>query len=162
MGPVRARIGVLAHASGLYGELSALENLHFAARMYGLSLTDQTLLGRLTQAGLRHAADARVRTFSQGMLQRLALMRATLHDPDLVLLDEPYTALDADGLALVDRFLMDLRAAGKTAVVATHLVERSLRHCDRAMVLSAGRAIYDGPPAGVPAHIFPAALEEVT
>jgi len=162
MGPIRQRIGVLAHASGLYGELTARENLHFAARMYGLSVSDQTLVAKLTEAGLRHAVDARVRTYSQGMLQRLALIRATLHDPDLVLLDEPYTALDAEGLSLVDRFLADLRAAGKTAVVATHLVERSLRHCDRAMVLSAGRAIYDGPPAGVPAHVFPAALEEVT
>jgi heme exporter protein A len=159
---IRRRVGVLAHASGLYGELTARENLHFAAMMYGLTLTPAVLEGRLAQAGLARAADARVRTFSQGMLQRLALIRATLHHPDLVLLDEPYTALDASGLSLVDRALQQLRQAGKTAVVATHLVERSLRHCDRALILSAGRVVYDGPADAVPASALPAALEGVT
>ena len=158
---IRQRIGVLAHASGLYGELTARENLRFAALMYGLPTDRSTFDAHLAQAGLAHAADARVRTYSQGMLQRLALIRATLHDPDLVLLDEPYTALDANGLILVDRALADLRSAGKTAVVATHLVERSLRHCDRALVLAAGRVVYDGPSSDVPASVFPSAMEGV-
>jgi heme exporter protein A len=156
---IRQRIGVLAHASGLYGELSARENLRFAAMMYGVTPTQESLDARLAEAGLAHAADARIRTYSQGMLQRLALIRATLHDPDLVLLDEPYTALDASGLTLVDRALADLRSAGKTAIVATHLVERSLRHCDRALVLSGGRVLYDGPSTEVPASVFPSAME---
>ena len=158
---IRQRIGVLAHASGLYGELSARENLRFAAMMYGVSPSQESLDARLTEAGLARAADARVRTYSQGMLQRLALIRATLHDPDLVLLDEPYTALDASGLTLVDRALADLRSAGKTAIVATHLVERSLRHCDRALVLVGGRVVYDGPSDQVPASVFPSAMEGV-
>lgn len=159
---IRRRVGVLAHASGLYGELSARENLHFAALMYGLTISAAALDQRLAHVGLAHAAGARVRTYSQGMTQRLALLRATLHNPDLVLLDEPYTALDSNGLTLVDRALTDLRNAGKTAVVATHLIERSLRHCDRALVLSAGRVVYDGPSAGVPASVFPSAMEGVT
>jgi heme exporter protein A len=160
-GAVRRRLGVLAHTSGLYGELSAVENLRFAALMYGLALPERALRARLAEAGLARAADARVGTYSQGMLQRLALLRATLHDPDLVLLDEPYTALDGSGLALVDRFLAALRSAHKTAIVATHAVERSLRHCDRAVVLTAGRVTYDGPPGAAPASALPPALEQV-
>jgi ABC-type multidrug transport system ATPase subunit len=84
------------------------------------------------------------------MLQRLALARAMLHDADLVLLDEPYTALDPAGQALIDGVLRTLRAAGRTMIMATHHVDRALVHCDRAVALDGGRVVYDGPAQGLP------------
>jgi heme exporter protein A len=143
---VRRRIGLFVAQSYLYGELTPVENLRFAAIMYDLSYSETDLRDRLARAGLARAADARVRTFSQGMLQRLALARAMLHEADVMLLDEPYTALDTAGLRLVDELLRSLRAAGRTVIMATHALERALDHCDRGIALDAGRVVYDGAP----------------
>jgi heme exporter protein A len=154
---VRRRVGLFVAQSYVYGELTPVENLRFAATMYGLNPTDAELRERVARAGLAKAADARVRTFSQGMLQRLALARATLNDAQLMLLDEPYTALDASGLRLVDALIGDLRAAGRTVIMATHLVERGLEQCDRALALEAGRLVYDGSPAALPPPLAGAA-----
>jgi heme exporter protein A len=144
--PIRRRVGFLPDRPYLYGELTALENLRFAAVMYGLDRSEQALREAIAAAGLGHVGDARVRTFSRGMAQRLSLARTMLHDPDLVLLDEPYNALDAEGSQLVDRFLGDLRRTRKTALIVTHHVERGLALCDRAVALRAGRLVFDGPP----------------
>jgi ABC-2 type transport system ATP-binding protein len=115
--------------------------------MYALATSDDSLRAALAGVGLAHAADARVRTFSQGMAQRLALARAALQAPDLVLLDEPYNALDVAGLRLVDDFLTGLKAAGKTTILATHHVAKGLARCDRVLALRAGRVAFDGPTA---------------
>jgi len=147
---VRRRVGLCVPQSYLYGELSGLENLRFAAVMYGLALTEGRLREKLGAVGLARAADARARTYSQGMLQRLALARAMLHEADLVLLDEPYTALDPAGQLLIDGILGSLRAGGRTVIMATHQVERALAHCDRAVALDGGRVVYDGPSQGLP------------
>ena len=101
----------------------------------------------LAEVGLTRAAGARVGTFSQGMGQRLSLARAALQDPDLVLLDEPYNALDAEGLRLVDQLLARVRAAGKTAILATHHIAKGLALCDRVVALRGGRLAFDGPTA---------------
>jgi len=145
---VRKRVGLLSHKTFLYGELTALENLRFAAGMYGLDMKPEALRVNLAQVGLDYAADRRVRGFSQGMIQRLALARATLHRPPLLLLDEPYSALDAAALQLLDRFLVDFVAGGGTMVVVTHQVARGLAACKRAVAIRAGRVVYDGPSSG--------------
>lgn len=142
---VRRRLGVLPAQSYLYGELTALENLRFAAVMYGLDAKVEALDEALANVGLAHVGDEQVRTFSSGMRKRLALARATLHDPELVLLDEPYGALDVEGIEWVDRFVSGLREAGKTAVIATHEIGRALALCDRAVALRGGRVTFDGP-----------------
>lgn len=147
---VRQRVGLFVAQSYVYGELTPVENLRFAATMYGRNPTDAELRDRIANAGLAKVADARVRSFSQGMLQRLALARALLNDAPLMLLDEPYTALDASGLRLVDTLLDELRAAGRTVIMATHLVERALDQCDRGVAIEAGRVVYDGLPRGLP------------
>jgi ABC-type multidrug transport system ATPase subunit len=147
---VRQQVGLFVAQAYVYGELTPIENLRFAATMYGHHYTDAALRDRVAQAGLERVADARVRTFSQGMLQRLALARAMLHDAPLMLLDEPYTALDAAGLRLVDALIGELRAAGRTIIMATHLVERALDQCDRGLAIDAGRVVYDGAPRGLP------------
>jgi len=142
---VRARFGVLPAQHYLYGELSALENLRFAATMYGMRASDDQLVEALAHVGLAHVANRHVRTYSSGMRKRLALARATLHDPELVLLDEPYGALDVEGIGWVDSFTRELREAGKTLIIATHEIGRALALCDRAVALRSGRVEFDGP-----------------
>ncbi|MBI4502358.1 MAG: heme ABC exporter ATP-binding protein CcmA [Gemmatimonadetes bacterium] len=142
---VRRRVGLLSHRTFLYGELTALENLRFAAGMYGVHRDQASLHRTLTEVGLDYAAHRRVRGFSQGMIQRLALARATLHQPPLLLLDEPYSALDATALQLLDRFLDRFVAGGGTMIVVTHQIERGLAACERAVAIKAGRLVYDGP-----------------
>ncbi|UCF19018.1 MAG: ABC transporter ATP-binding protein [Gemmatimonadota bacterium] len=142
---VRRHFGILPAQTYLYGELTALENLRFAAVMYGLRPTKQLLLDALAHVGLAHVPDAQVRTFSSGMRKRLALARATLHDPEFVMLDEPYGALDVEGIAWVDRFIIELRETNKTLVIATHEIGRALALCDRAVALRSGRIEFDGP-----------------
>jgi heme exporter protein A len=147
---VRRRVSLFVPQGYLYGELSAVENLRFAATMYGLTLREPALRERLAAVGLARSADARVRTYSQGMLQRLALARATLSDADMMLLDEPYTALDPAGQDLVDGVVRALRTAGRTVIMASHHVDRALSHCERAVALDGGRIVYDGPASGLP------------
>jgi heme exporter protein A len=117
----RGRIGFLAHEPLVYRELTALENLQLYARLYRV---DPERIGMLLERfGLWEARDERAGEYSRGMLQRLALCRALLHAPDLLLLDEPFNALDADGTELLDRELEELRP-GRTFLVATHDPER--------------------------------------
>jgi len=144
---VRRRVGLLSDRPPLYDELTAVENLSFAATMYGLDLPESSLRAALADVGLGRAADAKVRTFSQGMAQRLSVARTSLQDPDLILLDEPYNALDVEGLRLIDRLLARARAAGKTAILATHHIAKGLTQCDRVIVLRGGRITFDGPTA---------------
>src|SRR3954470_10862449 len=137
---LRARIGVLGHDLFIYPELSAAENLAFFARAYGVSDVERAVRSALERAGLEHRDDPAGR-FSRGMRQRLALERALLHEPRLVLLDEPFTGLD-DGAtsALRDRFV-DLRGAGCIVLVATHDLETIDGVADRAVLLHGGRLI---------------------
>ena len=111
---LRGRIGVVAHHTYLYDDLTAEENLVFYARMFGLAEPERAAAEALERAGLFERRRDRVRAFSRGMQQRAALARATLHDPDVLLLDEPDTGLDQDGLA-PDRGLADLGGAGGRA-----------------------------------------------
>jgi heme exporter protein A len=145
---VRERVGLLSHKTFLYSELTALENLRFAAGMYGLERSADALKKTLADVGLDYAADRRIRGFSQGMIQRLALARTTLHNPPLLLLDEPYSALDAAALQLLDRFLVRFVADGGTIIVVTHQIARGLAACKRAIALREGRVVYDGPSTG--------------
>jgi ABC-type multidrug transport system ATPase subunit len=144
---VRRRVGLLSDRPPLYEELTAVENLAFATTMYGLQVAEEALRAAIAAVGLARAADAKVRTFSQGMAQRLSVARTTLQNPDLILLDEPYNALDVDGLRLVDQLLARARAAGKTAILATHHIAKGLAQCNRVFVLQGGRVTFDGPTA---------------
>ena len=140
-GALRGRIGLLGHEPFLYPELSAVENLRFFARIYALADVDARVGAALARAGLAARRDDAVAGFSRGMRQRLALERALLHEPRLVLLDEPFTGLDdaATG-ALRDR-LSGLRNAGAIVLVATHDLETIEPIVDRAVVLQNGRVV---------------------
>ena len=119
----RARIGYLAHEPLVYRELTAVENLDLFGRLYRVSERRERIGMLLERFSLWEARNERVSTYSRGMTQRLALCRALLHDPDLLVLDEPYSALDEDGATLLDRELGAL-ASTRTIVVATHDPER--------------------------------------
>jgi heme exporter protein A len=116
----RAGLGYLAHEPLVYHELTAVENLDLYGRLYRVPERRERIGMLLERFGLWDARGDRVSTYSRGMTQRLALCRALLHEPDLVVLDEPHASLDDEGLALLDAELGALAAAGKTLVVATH------------------------------------------
>jgi heme exporter protein A len=135
---VRPRVAYLAHATGLYDDLTAVENLRFAATMLGTPDGMERVRRALDDVGLAARADERVATFSAGLRKRLALGRILLGTPSLVLLDEPYAALDPDGMALVDDLLDAWRAAGVTVLLASHAAERIADRCDGSVRLDGG------------------------
>jgi ABC-type multidrug transport system ATPase subunit len=138
---LRARIGVLGHDLFLYPELTARENLAFFAGLYGLPHADSVARAALERAGLADRGDDLVSSFSRGMRQRVALERALLHQPRLVLLDEPFTGLDeASTGALVAR-LRQLRDGGGVIVLATHDLDLSEGLLDQAVFLRDGRMV---------------------
>jgi heme exporter protein A len=116
----RRRIGFLGHEPLVYRELTALENLDLYGHLYRVPERRERLGMLLERFGLWEARHQRISSYSRGMTQRLALCRALLHEPDLVVLDEPHASLDDEGLALLDAELGTLSAAGATLVVATH------------------------------------------
>jgi heme exporter protein A len=115
----RGRVGLLAHEPLVYRELTAVENLHLFGRLYRVPERRERIGMLLERYGLWEARNERVGAYSRGMLQRLALCRALLHEPELLLLDEPFNALDAEGAALLERELSELRPS-RTFLVATH------------------------------------------
>jgi heme exporter protein A len=147
---VRERIALLGHRSHLYEPLTAIENLAVAARFLGRDSRRATLLARLDEVGLVDRGDDTVHTFSAGMRQRLALAHVLQQEARVVLLDEPYGHLDPAGFLLVDRLLDRLRERGATVLMATHLLSRGRALCDRALVLDAGRLVFEGVTAGMP------------
>ncbi len=144
---VRRGVGYVSHASLLYDELSAAENLRFFARMYGLRDGATRAAELLDQVGLRAQAREQVRTLSRGQAQRLALARALIHNPAVLLLDEPDTGLDDAGLRVLEQVIRKRHAQGQTTVLATHAHEWGLALCDEAMVLVGGRVAHAGPTA---------------
>lgn len=135
----RRRVGVVGHHTFLYEDLTAYENLRFYSRMFGLHADRSFLVRSLQSVGLQARAHEPVRHFSRGMQQRLALARATLHEPDVLLLDEPYTGLDREAALYLDALLKEQRAAGRTVLLITHDVEHGLRLADDVVVLVRGR-----------------------
>jgi heme exporter protein A len=135
---VRARLGVVSHLPLLYGDLTAEENLRFYGRMYGLANLEQRISEVLEMVGLEARRRDLVRTFSRGMQQRLAIGRAVLHDPDVVLFDEPYTGLDQDASSMLDEVLKTVAAKGRTVVMTSHDLARAEDLATRFDILSRG------------------------
>ena len=138
---VRGRIGMLGHDLFLYPELTARENLVFFARLYGLPDAEAVAQARLARAGLADRGDDLVLGFSRGMRQRVALERALLHDPRLVLLDEPFTGLDQASTAALVARLRERQQAGCILVIATHDLDVADGLLSRAIYLKNGRIV---------------------
>jgi len=149
---LRREIGLLAHATLCYGELSAVENLMFFAGLYGVQDARARVTELLDQVGLDERARARpARTFSRGMWQRLALARALLARPSLVLLDEPFTGLDRGGALALGQQLAEVKASGAIVVVVTHDLEAIAGVTDHVVVLRAGKLVHEERTAGAEA-----------
>ena len=142
------RIGVVAHQSLLYSDLTAEENLSFYGRMFGLVDYRDRAFAALARVGMEGRRQQRVLTLSRGMQQRLALARALLHDPDVLLLDEPDTGLDQDASTRMPE-LLQIGTGMRTVIMATHDLALGLRLCQRFVVLAAGRVVLDEPTRGL-------------
>jgi heme ABC exporter ATP-binding subunit CcmA len=147
---VRKLTAMLSHQNYLYDSLTAKENLQVAADHLGLRRNGVGAL--LEQVALNSRADDPVSTFSAGMRKRLSFARILLQEPRVVLLDEPYGALDPPGFDLVDQVIRDLKSRGTTILMATHNWERSSKLSDMALVLEAGRVVWQGAAGEVMAH----------
>ena len=135
---VRARLGVVSHLPLLYNDLTAEENLLFYARMYGIQNSGERITEVLEMVGLKKRRLDLVRTFSRGMQQRLAIGRAVLHDPDVMLFDEPYTGLDQDASSMLDEVLQTVAQQGRTVVMTSHDLARTEDLATRFDILSRG------------------------
>ena len=136
---VRRRLGIVSHQPLLYGDLTAEENLQFYARMYNLPQADQRIREVLELVGLSARRRDLVRTFSRGMQQRLAIGRAILHDPEVLLLDEPHTGLDQDACEMLDTVLRNVAALNRTLVMTSHDLSRAADLASRFDVLTRGQ-----------------------
>jgi heme exporter protein A len=150
---VRGLVGYLGHDPLVYLDLTARQNLELFADLYGVPRPRERVLDLLQRVGLLVRAEETVRTFSRGMAQRLGLARLLLHRPRVLLLDEPYAGLDAEGEALLDVLLAESRG-DRTVVVVTHDVERAIGLADQALVLRAGRPVLHEATPGLDAPEF--------
>jgi heme exporter protein A len=135
---VRQRLGVVSHQPLLYGDLTAEENFRFYGRMYAVPHLDRRIAEVLDLVGLSARGRDLVRTYSRGMQQRLAIGRAVLHDPDVMLLDEPHTGLDQEASAMLDGVLREVAVRGRTVVMTSHDLARVSELASRFDVISRG------------------------
>ena len=140
----RRRVGFVGHGIAVYDELSALENLTLFGRLYNLADPGKTALEWLERTGLERAKDGLVREFSRGMRQRLAVARAFLHRPSLLLLDEPFTALDDRAIAVLQRLLKQALAEGRTVIMSTHQLREALELATHVALLNRGTIAFHG------------------
>jgi heme exporter protein A len=159
---VRRGIGFLSHRTLLYDDLTAEQNLRFYAQMYDLPRQSRRVEGLLEQVGLGGRRHDLVQTFSRGMKQRLAVARAVLHRPHVLLLDEPYTGLDAQAVDVLTALLSELAGKGGAILLTTHRLDRALSTGQRVLVLHRGRLVYDQPRATIPLHTFSDTYRAIT
>src|SRR5213593_2004812 len=149
---LRARIGVLPQETALYDEVTALQNLRFAAALYNVPHPDARIAEVLELVGLRERARDVVRGFSGGMQRRLAIARALLHDPPLLILDEPTLGVDVEARHQIWAHIRSLKAGGRTVVLTTNYLDEAEALCDRVAILRAGRLVAEDTPAALGAR----------
>jgi len=154
----RAGIGYLGHATLLYPELTARENLAFAARLYGVAEPEARADALVKAHGLESFADRRTGEFSRGMAQRVAIARALVHEPPLVLLDEPFTGLDPEAADALAARLAGLHAGGRTVLLVTHDLARAAAFAERVVLLRRGALAADVERGDSEPHDFEASL----
>jgi heme exporter protein A len=140
----RRRIGVLGHGISLYDELSAMENLLIFGRLYGVENPKKRAEEMLELTGLHRVRDGLVREFSRGMRQRLAVARVFLHDPEVLLLDEPFTALDDRAIAVLQTLLRQMHERGRTIIMSTHQLREALELATHVAMMQRGQLVFAG------------------
>jgi heme ABC exporter ATP-binding subunit CcmA len=141
----RRKIGFIGHGISVYDELSAVENLTLFAKLYNVPEPRRVALEWLERTGLERVRDGLVREFSRGMRQRLAVARAFLHGPQVLMLDEPFTALDDRAIAVLQRLLREALADGKTILMSTHQLREALELASHVALLIRGQVAFHGP-----------------
>lgn len=142
---IRRKIGVIAHQTFLYENLTAAENLYFYGKLYSVKNLSEKIEKIIIDVGLGLRRNDRVHTFSRGMQQRLSIARAMLHDPSLLLLDEPYSGLDQHACSMLSGWLKQLRSQERTTLMVTHDLERGLDMADRIAILIDGQIAFNEP-----------------
>ena len=146
---IRREIGVVTHDPLLYDDLTSRENLRFVCRMFRLDRIDERIERAAELVGMEDKLDQRTGTISHGMKKRFSIARSLLHDPPLLLMDEPDSGLDQEALALLDALISDRSNARRTVVMTTHNLDRAIALGDRVAILSNGRVVYDKPMSAV-------------
>jgi heme exporter protein A len=144
---IRGLLGVISHQTFLYEDLTPRENLRFYGKLYEVPDLERRIEELLVKVGLEKRANDRVRTFSRGMQQRLSIARAILHNPPVLLLDEPDTGLDRQAADMLQNVIAELATGGepRSVIMTTHNLERGLAMCDRIIVLANGRIAREAP-----------------
>ncbi len=141
---VRRSIGLLSHNTYVYRDLTPRENLTFFSKLYGLEQTPDSIDGLIQRVGLHRRRNDAVRSFSRGLLQRVGLARVMLHNPRVLLLDEPYTGLDANAVEILNRMLDQAVTEGRTVILTTHDIELGLRGATYAHIIDRGKIVHSG------------------
>jgi len=158
----RRQIGLLSHQPLLYGDLTAEENLRFFGAMYDVPNLNVRIDQLFDQVNLADRRRDRARTFSRGMQQRLAIARALLHDPAVLLLDEPFTGLDPQASDRLEQLLHTLNDGSRTVVMTIHDLERGWALCTRALVIARGKIVFEARTADLDAATFRSEYRRVT
>ena len=153
----RDGVGYVSHLSLLYNELTGIENLLFYARLFQIKDAQQRAAEMLSKMGLKEARNQPAREYSRGMKQRLTLARALLHEPQLLLLDEPYTGLDQHGCRLFTEVLRGLKQEGRTILLVTHNLSEGLELCNRVIIQNRGEVVFQAPRE----HVDPSGFERL-
>lgn len=148
----RSAVGLLSHETFLYADLTVEDNLRFFARLYRIDHAEQRIAELLAQFSLETRRNTGVRELSRGMKQRLSLVRALLHQPRLLLLDEPFSGLDEDGCNVLTELVRDFTRSGGSLLLTTHSVERGLDVADRVVILERGRVAFESDASVVDAN----------
>jgi heme exporter protein A len=141
----RRRIGYLGHGIGVYDDLSAIENLTLFGQLAGVANPKHAANAALEQVGLTRVKEGLAREFSRGMRQRLAIARAFLHEPDILLLDEPFTSLDDRAINVLQELLAAARARGSTIIMSTHQIREAMELASDVALLERGKMVFSGP-----------------
>jgi heme exporter protein A len=157
---VRRRVGLISHQTMLYEALSPRENVAFAARLYGTRDIPMRVDNSLRRMSMLDRADTPVRSLSRGMQQRVSIARAMVHNPQLVLADEPYSGLDESGARALTELLQELRSTGTTIIIVTHNLAEGLALASRAVVMNAGRFVRDDDRASIDVAGYPRTYRE--
>ena len=151
---VRRQIGVISHRTLLYDALTPRENVEFFARLYGVTSPRDAAMRSLEKMGIADRAHTPVRSLSRGMKQRVSIARATVHNPKVVLADEPFTGLDVSGARALSRLLGDLRESGAALLLVTHNIDEGLSLATHAAIMHQGRLIRSGERASIVASDY--------
>lgn len=140
---IKRKIGFLAHNSFLYDHLTPLENLKFFAKLYGVDNVEDRAKELINDVGLSFFMHDPVRSFSRGMIQRIAIARAIIHKPEILLFDEPHTGLDQQAIKLLNDVILKMKAEGSTILMVTHDFQQAIETCDRFIIIKNGKIVDD-------------------